>query len=389
MTGLAVVNGERSALARDEAYFDREQLDLIKSQIAKGCTDAEVAMFVGVCKRLKLDPFAKQIYCIKRREKRDEQWIEVAQTQVSIDGFRVVAERSQSYEGQVGPQWCGEDGVWRDVWLAKEYPSAARVGVWRKGWREPLWGVAAWASFVQTNRDGKPSKMWNTMPDVMLAKCAEAQALRKAFPNDLSGVYTPDEMEQASSEQPRGASSGSPEVRVLGDALHEVDIADPSTPDPFAHARHVLAQCKTEGDLRTWTATFAESIERAPDDDRRRSLRAEMKERAAAVTPRVAMAKVTDWFRVEREKRAAKAAPIEGITDDGEVVAPEEVAPGARAMTEWQSVETAEAAHAWLEDNRAWLAGLEAGSSEENVIWRVIRARVGDECADAMEARIS
>ena len=174
---------------------DRDALDLIKRTFAAGTSDDEFRLFVQTTQRLGLDVFARQAFCVKRWD--SARRCEVAQTQVSIDGFRVIAERSGSYEGQTAPQWCAPDGTWRDVWLDKEPPAAARVGVYRKHHREPMWGIARYASFVQTKKEGGPNRMWATMPDIMLAKCAEAQALRRAFPQDLSGIYTPDEMGQA------------------------------------------------------------------------------------------------------------------------------------------------------------------------------------------------
>ena len=182
----------------DQTTFTPDQQAALQQLGVQANSAADVAVFFHQAKRSGLDPFKREIYMITRKGK--------ATIQTGIDGFYKIADRAtRSAGGTWGiPEtlWCGPDGQWRDVWLERTPPAAAKVTVERDGSR--------FTTVALTSEYMADGPMWKKMPARMIAKCAEALAIRRAFPDDLSGLYTSEEMAQADSPAPTPRAQAQP-----------------------------------------------------------------------------------------------------------------------------------------------------------------------------------
>jgi len=169
--------------------YSEDQIVLIRDTICKGATPDELMLFMSVAKKTQLDPFSRQIHAVKRWNKnlgREEMAI-----QIGIDGYRSIADRTGAYAGSSDPEYRFEG--------QSKIPVSAKVTVKKivQGHSCEFTATAYWEEFYPGPKQGY---MWGKMPRHMLAKVAEANALRKAFPGQFAGTYIPEEMERADAE---------------------------------------------------------------------------------------------------------------------------------------------------------------------------------------------
>ncbi len=209
--------------------YSGKQLELILRMVASDCNTDEFDMFIEVARLRGLNPFLKQIYAfVFSKDDPKKRKLSIV---TSIDGYRLIASRCRDYRpDENAPEYVADEGL-----VSSENPGGiikAIVKCWKLGpdnkWN-PVAGEAHWDEFAPLKEtaeeydwidtgetwpdSGKPKKRkvpkegsvisrepdgkWATMPHVMLSKCAEAQALRKGWPEEFSAVYVQEEMDRS------------------------------------------------------------------------------------------------------------------------------------------------------------------------------------------------
>lgn len=155
--------------------YTPEQIKLITEVVAKGATQDELKLFLYRCQNLGLDPLKPGLIHFVKYGSGPGSIV------IGIDGFRARANRTGKLAGI-------NRGVVRDN-------NGKCVGAWaevhRSDWSHPAREEVTLAEY----NTGKA--MWARMPETMIKKVAEAAALRMAFPDELGGVYSTEEMDQA------------------------------------------------------------------------------------------------------------------------------------------------------------------------------------------------
>lgn len=212
--------------ALSNQFNNQDAMAVLRDTIARDCNDAEFGLFLETCKAMGLNPFQRQIHAVVRTSSKGDRTLTI---QTGIDGYRLIGQRTGEVNGMDGPYWCGPDDVWHEHWGADTPPTAAKVIIYRKGVERGFSGVATYKEYVQTyfDRDTKrqkPNSMWAKMPASQLAKCAEALAWRRAFPAEMAGVYSDEEMAQADNEAPP-AKTRAEARRDLGQGMAQAETA--------------------------------------------------------------------------------------------------------------------------------------------------------------------
>lgn len=227
--------------------YSNEEMDLLKTTLCKGCNNEQFKLFLKVCAYTGLNPFLKQIYPVVRDawDKDSRQKIPTMTIQTSIDGYRLIADRTGKYcPGREATYTYNSQNelVSATAYIKKRTPD----GTWHE-----ISATAFYDEYVQQFEDKetkkmKPTKFWENMPHNQLAKCAESLALRKAFPADLSGIYTKEEMTNGLTEaevipiervnQDTGQIEAMAEIRTL---TEQIVLEEESAPILYMTRNHV------------------------------------------------------------------------------------------------------------------------------------------------------
>ncbi len=225
--------------------YNETQEQLIQELFFKGKGSTnDFNLFKHVCISRRLDPFMRQIFPVFRKTKiyqnNTEAWVDVMTIQTGIDGYRLIADRTGTYAPGRSPTFTyDKEG---NLVSAKAFvKKQTKDGTWHEVEAE-----AFWSEFVQKDKSGKPTKFWEQMPKNQLAKCAEALALRKANPADLSGIYTNEEMQQADVIEVSNELDEVPKKEQPKPIVPKIAVLEPKITQMEAETLTKLLSCITD-----------------------------------------------------------------------------------------------------------------------------------------------
>lgn len=167
-----------------------------------------VILALSYCRARNLDPFKRPVHIVPV-------WNNAARRMVDtiwpgIGELRTTAMRTKAFAGcdecKFGPDqtrafdgMAGKQGQERQVHADVTFPEFAQLTVYRliDGQRVAVQGPRVYwtETYASQGRSTVPNEMWQKRPRGQLEKCAEAAALRRAFPEELGEIYAAEEME--------------------------------------------------------------------------------------------------------------------------------------------------------------------------------------------------
>jgi phage recombination protein Bet len=205
---LYLVN--RAFLDRSTMPYTDSELKAIRAEYAKGSTDEQFTNFIREVETRKLIPGRHVYFQLRSQSKKDENgnWIKENRPihMSSIDALRLIAQRTGEYQGQSAPLYIyldanGYPSIKSEIMLPDSdnrdlpaRPYAVQVSVFRKNFAQSLTATARFEAYAQTKYNGGLVDMWERRGPEQLAKCAEALALRQAFPEEIGGLYLAEEL---------------------------------------------------------------------------------------------------------------------------------------------------------------------------------------------------
>lgn len=196
-------------------YDDRKTIDTLKNTVAQGLTDPEFMLFAQLCRSSGLNPFKKEVWAIKAGGR--------LQVMVGVNGYWTIANSHPQFDGYEEDIEVDEAGN----------PIKAWCKIYRKDRKFPSMGVAIFRECAQQ------SPVWKSRPSQMILKCAESFAIRKAFPQELNGLYTEEEMPQEYSKGAVNATVATPKKEAIvaqppAPQVYYYDFPDGMTPEQEA-----------------------------------------------------------------------------------------------------------------------------------------------------------
>ncbi|HUC63307.1 MAG TPA: recombinase RecT, partial [Alphaproteobacteria bacterium] len=208
---LEAVQQAALAIKPGQLTWDEYQNAALNQLGLKNASNADRAVFLHQCQRTGLDPFAKQIMMIERREKQGDTWVSKWTIQTGIEGWRTIRDRAERREGVRGVlsrfTYYDHEGTEHKVWVQQRPPIAVEVTYTvrdRNGVETPYTSVLRYDEYVQTKKVTQngaeiaiPIAQWATKGVHMTEKCTEADVYRKTFPQDYAGIELTDAMPPA------------------------------------------------------------------------------------------------------------------------------------------------------------------------------------------------